>query len=196
ALIALVPSSATASERTRRVVPPGTVAPDVLPARGATAASLQPATWLVGARPGAPAQLAAARFGAELLTPRGIYEVGRDRARSFARSLRAAGVYRFAEPNGQVRPAQAAGGVDEFAATDWRAFLIPRALTPPPVSNAPLTAVIDDAVDTTHPDLAGVRVIRHTTVGDLHGTAVASAIGGRANGVGMVGLYPGAPVLS
>jgi Subtilase family len=33
-------------------------------------------------------------------------------------------------------------------------------------------------------------------VTDLHGTAVASVIAGRANGLGMVGVYPGAPVLS
>ena len=56
--------------------------------------------------------------------------------------------------------------------------------------------MIDGAADTTVPDLAGVQVIRNTTVDDLHGTAVASVIAGRANGVGMVGMYPGAPVLS
>jgi hypothetical protein len=196
ALLAPAPSSAMAAERAHRTAPPGTVAPDILPAREATAASVQPPTWLVGARPGAPAQSLASRLGAKLLTPRGIYAIPAGRARAFARGLRTAGAYRFAEPNRLVRPAQAGGGVDEFAATDWRAFLIPSTLTPPPATSAPLTAVIDDAVDTTHPDLAGVRVIRHTAVTDLHGTAVASAIGGRANGVGMVGVYPGAPILS
>lgn len=193
ALLVVAPCSAVAADR---IAPPGTVAPNILPAGEATAADVQPPTWLVGARPGAPAQSLASRFGAKLLTPRGIYEIRRGRARAFARELQEAGVYRFAEPDRPVHPAQAGGGVGEFAATDWRAFLIPSTLTPPPVSSAPLTAVIDDAVDTTHPDLAGVRVVRHTAVTGLHGTAVASAIGGRANGVGMVGVFPGAPILS
>jgi hypothetical protein len=86
--------------------------------------------------------------------------------------------------------------VDEFTATDWRAFLIPAALTPPPPEQAPLTAVIDSAADLSHPDLAGMQLTGDPTIRDLHGTAVAAVVGGRANGVGMVGIYPGAPVLS
>jgi subtilase family protein len=195
ALLVAVPAQAAAADLPYRV-PPGTTPPNVLPVRGATVARLQPATWLVGARPGAEANRVAARYGAQLLSPRGIYVVSRARAGDFATALGIAGVYRFAEPNRKLRPAQAGGGVDEFAATDWRAFLVPAGLTPPPVSQAPLTAVIDGAADTTIPDLAGIRVIRQTAVTDLHGSAVASVIGGRANGVGMVGVYPGAPLLS
>jgi hypothetical protein len=195
ALLAVLPSQAAAAALPYRQ-PPGTTAPHVLPAAGAMAAAVQPATWLVGARPGSQAEAVAARYGAELLTPRGIYVVARGRARAFATALRAAGVYRFAEPNRRLRPAQAVPGVDEFTATDWRAFLIPPALTPPPLANAPLTAVIDGGADPRIPDLAGVRVARNTAVTDLHGSAVASVIAGRANGVGMVGVYPGAPVLS
>jgi hypothetical protein len=196
ALLAVVPAQGAAADRPYRM-PPGTVPPNVLPAAGgASAAANQPSTWLVGARPGASAQAVAARYGARLLTPRGIYAVPRGRARAFASALRAAGVYRFAEPNRRLRPAQAPPGGDEFAATDWRAFLIPSTLTPPPLAGAPLTAVIDGAADPTIPDLAGVQVIRNTAVTDLHGSAVASVVAGRANGVGMVGVYPGAPLLS
>jgi hypothetical protein len=195
ALLAAVPAQAAASGLPYRQ-PPGTVAPNVLPASGAAAAAVQPATWLVGARPGARAEAVAARHGAERLTPRGIYVVARGRARAFATALRAAGVYRFAEPDQDLRRQQAPTGGNDFAATAWRSFLIPSTLVAPPLANAPLTAVIDDAVDTTHPDLTGVQVIRHTTVEGLHGTAVSSVIGGRANGFGMVGVYPGAPVLS
>jgi subtilisin family serine protease len=196
AVVVAAPVQAEAAELPYRQ-PAGATPPNVLPAAQARAASVEPSTWLVGARPGsATAKAAASRYGAELLSPRGTYLVGRGRARAFAAALRAAGVYRFAEPNRPLQPAQALPGGDEFAATDWRSFLIPPTLTPPPLANAPLTAVIDGAADPTIPDLAGVRVIRNTAVTDLHGSAVASVIGGRANGLGMVGVYPGAPLLS
>jgi hypothetical protein len=195
ALLAAVPAQAAASDLPYRV-PAGTTPPNVLPARGATAARVQPSTWLVGARPGAEANQVAARYGAELLSPRGIYVVDRGRAADFATALRIAGVYRFAEPNRKLHRAQAGPGVDEFTATDWRGFLIPAGLNPPPVSQAPLTAVVDGAADPTIADLAGIRVIRQTAVTDLHGSAVSSVVAGRANGVGMVGVYPGAPILS
>ena len=188
----LLAAPAQAGERPR---PQGVEPPNVLPvAGGATIARAQPSTWLVGARPGRQADMLAARFGARKLTKLGIYAIGRGRATSFTAALRAAGVYRFAEPNHRLQRAHAPG--DEFMTTDWRAVLVPPGIEPPPVSQAPLTAVIDGAADTTVPDLAGVQVIRNTTVDDLHGTAVASVIAGRANGVGMVGMYPGAPVLS
>src|SRR3954462_10364850 len=153
ALLAAVPAQAAASDLPYRV-PPGTTAPNVLPARGATAARVQPATWLVGARPGAEANTVAARSGATLLPPRGISVVARGRATDFATALRIAGVYRFAEPNRKLHRAQAGPGVDEFAATDWRAFLVPAGLNPPPISQAPLTAVVDGAADPRIPDLS------------------------------------------
>jgi Subtilase family len=195
AVLVAVPSPAVASDLPYRE-PAGSTPPNVLPATGAVAASRQPSSWLVGARPGGRADAVAARYGAEKLSPRGIYRVTRGRASAFATALRGAGVYRFAEPNRKLRPAQAPPGGDEFAATDWRAFLIPTGLNPPPLAQAPLTAVIDGAADPTIPDLAGIQVTRNRAVTDLHGSAVASVIGGRANGVGMVGVYPGAPILS
>jgi hypothetical protein len=192
AVLAALPAPAAAGGRAYPR-PPSIVPPNVLPASGATAARVQPARWLVGARPGARAQRVAARYGAQRLTPRGVYVIQRARARAFATALEAAGVYRFAEPNRRVRPAQA---IDDFAGTDWRTFLLPPGLQPPDVATAPLTALIDGAADPTIPDLAGVQVVRNTAVTDLHGSAVASVIGGRANGVGIVGVYPGAPILS
>ena len=187
----LIAAPAQAADRPR---PQGIEPPNVLPAAGgATIARAQPSTWLVGARPGPRADALAARFGARKLTELGIYAIARGRATTFAAALRAAGVYRFAEPNHRLQRAQAH---NDFTATDWRAALVPPGVQPPPVSQAPLTAVIDGAADPTVPDLAGIKVIRDTAVNDLHGTAVASVIGGRANGAGMVGMYPGAPLLS
>jgi len=121
--------------------------------------------------------------------------IARERARAFATALQEAGSYRFAEPDRLLGPQQAPTGGDDFAATDWRTFLLGGLVAPSP-AGAPVTAVIDTAVDTTHPDLAGVRVIGETAVDELHGTAVASLVGGRANGFGMVGIVPGAPVLA
>jgi len=195
-LVVLAGTSSPAAADLPYRQPAGATPPNVLPAAGATAARVQPSTWLVGARPGRRAEAVAARYGAERLSPRGIYRVTRGRARAFATALRGAGVYRFAEPNRRLRPAQAPPGGDEFAATDWRAFLIPAGLAPPPVAQAPLTAIIDGAADPRVPDLAGIQVTRNRAVTDLHGSAVASVIGGRANGAGMVGVYPGAPLLS
>ncbi|HET9736977.1 MAG TPA: S8 family serine peptidase [Solirubrobacteraceae bacterium] len=179
-------------------VPPaawGAMAPHVLPAEQARIARTQPATWLIGAAPGRQADSIVERHGGRKVSDRGTYVVARGRARRLARVLRAAGLYRFAEPDRPLTRAQAPPGGDDVAATDWRPVINPPAVVPS-LANGPLTAVIDDAVDAGHPDLAGVSVARNTTVADWHGTAVASLVGGRANGIGMVGVLPGAPLLS
>ncbi len=196
ALLTAIATPARAAER-----PPRT--PHVLPAGGAKAAMAEPSTWLVGARPSAKARAIAARHGARLLSPRGGFEVARSHARAFAAELRRAGLYIYAEPNQRVTQLQEpvptptpAPPYDEYAATDWRAFLIPATLVPPDPATAPLTAVVDSAVDVSNPDLAGVTVVGDPAISDLHGTAVASVVGGRPNGLGMVGVFPGAPILS
>ena len=189
-------AASAATSRSRATLPAGTVAPDVLPRGQAGAATVAPRTWLVGARPGRRADIAAARIGAGKVTDRGVYVVARRDARALARAFSRAGVYRFAEPDWALAPSQAPMGGDDVAATDWRPVINPPAVPAPPLANAPLTAVIDDAADTTHPDLAGVQSSGLTAVADWHGTAVTSLVAGRANGFGMVGVYPGAPVTS
>jgi hypothetical protein len=192
AVLGPLPVASAASAATSRFE---TAVPHVLPRAQAGAAAVEPATWLVGARPGRRADVAAARLRARKLTDRGVYMVARHDARALAREFRRAGVYRFAEPDRELAPSQAPMGGDDFAASDWRPVINPPAAPPPP-ADAPLTAVIDDAADTTHPDLAGVQSGGLTAFADWHGTAVASLIAGRANGFGMVGVYPGAPVTS
>jgi hypothetical protein len=183
-----------------RSAPPGVVAPHTLPGTTATAAGDASSRWLVGTRLTPGTRALAGRYGAQLLSPRGTYVVPRGQARAFASALKRSGAYRFSEPDTIVRslqdPPPPPPPYDEFAATDWRGFLLGTGLVPPPVTSAPLTAVIDSAVDTTHPDLQGIRVIGDPAVSDLHGTAVASTITGQANGVGMVGVFPGTPLLS
>jgi hypothetical protein len=148
---------------------PGTATPHQLPARHAAAAAAQPATWLVGARPGSLADRVAHRHGAVLVSARGTFAVHRAQARRFANALRAVGVYRWAEPSRRLASQQAPPGGDEFAATDWRAALLGAGLAVPPVLAAPMIAVVDSAVDATHPDLAGVDVIGDPSVGDPMG---------------------------
>lgn len=189
---------APASSAAPRVPATGTAAPHLLPTGTASASTAAQATWIVGARPTRAAHAVARRHGARLLSERGIFAVPRGEARSLVKALRRVRAYRFAEPNRTVRPAQTppAAAVDDFAATDWRGYLIAPTLVPPALDRAPLSAIIDAAVDVTHPDVTGVRVGGDTNVSDMHGTAVASLIMGHANGTGMVGVYPGAPLLA
>ena len=198
-VIALFPAGAPAVTAAPPAVPGPTAwaktAPHVLPSGQIHIARRQPRTWLIGAKPGARTDGIAARHGAERVSDRGTFVVARGAARRLARALRTKGLYRFAEPDRLLARAQAPPGGDDVAATDWRPVIRPPAALPS-LANGPLTAVIDDAVDTGHPDLAGVSLTRHTIVADWHGTAVASLVGGRANGVGMVGVLPGAPLLS
>ena len=190
-------TAAPALAAPQRSAPPGMVAPHTLPSAGAAAAKAEPVRWLVGTRLTPATRTLAARYGAELLSPRGTFVIPRGHARAFASALKRDGAYRFSEPDIQVRSLQEPPApYDEFAATDWRGFLLGPNLVAPSPATAPLTAVIDSAVDTTHPDLQGIRVIGDPTVSDIHGTAVASTITGQANGVGMVGVFPGTPLLS
>ena len=162
AVLAAAPSTAVASDLPYRE-PAGSTPPHC-PARDGRHRGEPTAVDVAGRRadPGAGRRGRVALSAPRGSSPRGIYRVTRGRARDFATALRGAGVYRFAEPNRKLRPAQAPPGGDEFAATDWRAFLIPTGLTPPPLTQAPLTAVIDGAADPTIPDLAGIQVTRNT----------------------------------
>jgi hypothetical protein len=66
-----------------------------------------------------------------------------------------------------------------------------------PGPGKPVT-VIDTGIDLTHPEFAGrpntIALNRQRLAGrrDFHGTAVASVVAAPANGVGIVGVYPGA----
>ncbi|MBW3609123.1 MAG: S8 family serine peptidase, partial [Actinobacteria bacterium] len=67
----------------------------------------------------------------------------------------------------------------------------------PPAPGTVSIAVVDDRVDISHPDLAGhTRQLNPGPVLGEHGTQVASAAAGSFNGFGVVGVFPGAPILS
>src|SRR5215207_5143622 len=88
-----VPASAAAAT----VEPPMTLPGDA----AAAAVRAAPATWIVGARPGAAARALAPRFGARAIGPEGTggYVVPRARARALAAELREHGLLVFAEPD-------------------------------------------------------------------------------------------------
>ena len=162
---------------------------------GVAAASAEPPSWLVAASPAGAARAAtlAPRFGARKLGTGAVYRVATARARAFAAALRGAGALRYAEPNVELVRQSA---LDATPTAYARGYVVDPALTPP-APGAVTIAVVDDLADITHPDLAG-----HTTQANPgpvlgpHGTEVASAAAGALNAFGVVGVFPGAAVLS
>ncbi len=156
----------------------------------------QPSSWLVAAQPGAGAARAAAiapRFGARRLQTGAVYRVATGRARAFAAALRTAGALRYAEPNARL---QRASALDADPGGYARGYVVDAGLTPP-APGAVAIAVVDDLVDVSHPDLAAhTRQLNPGPVLAPHGTQVASAASAAFNGFGVVGVFPGAPVVS
>ena len=186
-LLGLTAPAQAYEERPMRLPAPG--------GPGAAAASFQPASWLVAARPShaGPAAAIARRFGARRLRTGAVYRVPARRARAFAAALRGADALRYAEPNVELARRSA---LDATPAAYARGHVVDPALTPP-APGAVTIAVVDDLADITHPDLAGhTRQLRPGPIVAAHGTEVASAASGAANGFGVTGVFPGAAVLS
>jgi hypothetical protein len=170
----------------------------------ASAASVQadPSTWIVGARPSPAARSVAARFGARLVGPKstGGYVLERSQARSFAAALRSRGLLVYAQPNSYGE--SLAAPADPLSGTpyDWRAMVtagVP--IDPFPVTpTSPLIALVDAQLDSTHPEFVGssITTISQYPVTIAHGTATASVAAAPVNGVGIVGLWPGARALN
>jgi hypothetical protein len=164
---------------------------------GAVAASGQPSTWLIAAQPGAAraarADAIARRFAARELRSGAVYQVATVRARAFAAALRRARALRYAEPDVALER-QSAPDADPGAYA--RGYVVAAGLAPP--APGPVTiAVVDDLADVSHPDLAGhARQLKPGPILAGHGTEVASVAAGAFNGFGVVGVFPGAPILS
>ena len=161
----------------------------------------EPRTWLVGARPGRAAAHIAALFGARHVGPAGTggYLVPRGRARALAGALRRRGVLVHAEPNVLRRSHAAAAGAPDPLDTGWRERVVAPGLAAPAVGpQSPLIALVDAALDPTHPEWAGgnVATLGGVPVTVAHGTATASVAAAPQNGVGLTGLWPGARILN
>jgi hypothetical protein len=179
--------------------------PHALPPAGATAAraaAAAPPRWIVAARATPAAQRIARRHGARALRLRGVYAVPTGRARALAGALRAAGLLRFSEADAPVTRASTFEG--QGSDQTWtRGTVIAAGLTPP-AAFAPI-GIIDDVVDAAVADVSQVKVLPSSPGRTLdpngdpetaHGTAVASVAAGRADGQGVIGIAPGAPLLS
>ena len=167
----------------------------------AVAASVPAArgTWIVGARPGARARAVARRFGAERIAGTSGYAISRPRARAFARAL--GNLLTYAQPDSLAEPLQRAVAQDPLAVppNDWRDWIVNPALTPPAVgADSPLIAVIDAQLDRAHPEWQGgnTDAIEQFPVTNAHGTATTSVAVAPVNGLGIVGVWPGARALN
>lgn len=123
----------------------------------------------------------------------GAWRVPAAGARTTVLALRAAGALRWSERNRPLRRAAAF----ETGGDGWgrSGIGVPAGVVP----NVAPVAVIDDPVDPATPDLAG----RVQSLGapfaagsGAHGTQVASVVASAADGRGIIGVLPGAPVLS
>lgn len=164
---------------------------------GAVAASAQPSTWLVAAEPrasrAARADAIARRFGARELRSGAVYRIATVRARAFAAALRKARALRYAEPDVTL---QRQSTLDADPGGYARGYVVGAGLAPP-APGAATIAVVDDLADVSHPDLAGhARQLKPGPILAGHGTEVASVAAGALNGFGVVGVFPGAPILS
>ena len=164
----------------------------------ASAIRADPATWLVGARPGPGARTVAHAFGARRIGG-GDYVVARGRARAMASALRSRGLLLYAQPDALRRTAAVPDDPRSVAPDDWRAAVADPRLDPPAVTPAsPLIALLDTRLDETHPEFAlgNVRTLGGRPVDNLHGTATAAVAAAPKNDVGILGVWPGARALN
>ena len=159
-------------------------------------------TWIVGARPGKRSAAIAARFHARHfgLPQTGGYTVAKSRARAFADALRMQHLLVYAQANVYRKTFSVPDDPLSTAPNDWRAQVASPELTPPPVTpQSPLIALVDAAADTTHPEWTGdpnFATIPGTAVTSPHGTATASVASAPQNGIGILGVWPGARTLN
>ena len=109
--------------------------------------------------------------------------------------LRAIGALRYAHGNDRLRPSSLRSLLgDPFDPAPWWLPEIRANRVQAPAAGFPLT-VVDDGIDTSHPEFAGRRItfLNENVIeapDDFHGTMVSSVAAAPPNGVGMVGLYP------
>jgi hypothetical protein len=164
----------------------------------ASAVRADRATWMVGARPSKAATRVGRAFGAREIGP-GDFVVARDRARPFAGVLRSRGLLAYAQPNA-LRETKAVPDDPLSKPPDaWRQAVADPKIDPPAVTpTSPLIALLDTRLDETHPEFAGSQIVTlgNRSLDNLHGTATAAVAAAPVNGVGIVGVWPGARALN
>jgi subtilisin family serine protease len=192
AALAAAPTPAPAAELHNAPVPPRVQLPGD---SSAASTAIDRDTWIVATRAGGAALARA--HGGERIAGR-AFLVPRGRARALAAALRERSLLDYAEPNriGATTQAPAPDPLSPFAR--WRDFVVGGAIAPPVTPDSPLIAVVDTRIDDTHPEIAG-SAISAASAGaprDFHGTATTTVAAAPANGVGFLGIWPGARALN
>jgi hypothetical protein len=164
--------------------------------------------WLVGARTGARVAALARAHGARRIGGR-AYLVPRGRARDFADALRARGALAYAEPNRRratrqepvpptAPPPPVGDPLSVVPQAGWRDAVVAGAPAPPVGPTSPLIALVDSQLDVSHPEIVGSNMASTggRLLADFHGTATATLAAAPLNGVGFLGLWPGARALN
>jgi subtilisin family serine protease len=174
---------------------PGERSPDPLPMTlpsdaGARAAAARGGTWLLGVAPTTRAAALARARGARRVAD-GAYVVPASRARATAAALRRAGLLTYAEPDRRFRRSS----VPDATLDAWaRGAVVPSTQPGPPAGRVTI-GILDDAIDASHPDLAGHTLLLNGPGDGEHGTMVASAAAGSAGNGGVTGVLPGAALV-
>jgi len=165
--------------------------PMLLPAGDATTAGVS--DWIVGAHRGADTAAIAARFNAREIPGLPAFTVARAEARQLARSLAAADLLTWAEPNIRAQRQSAF----EAQLGRWARVAVVPADFAWPAPGSVAVAVLDDRVDSSVSDLdQQTTYLNSGTVEDAHGTMVASTISAVVGRGPIVGVFPGTPILS
>jgi hypothetical protein len=195
-VLAALAAPATAPAALRTSAPPPSVA---LPGTASIASvGADRSTWIVGARERPAAARIARAHGARHIAG-GAWLIARGRATALADALQARGLLAYAEPNRISRRAQAPAPDPLSSLSNWRDRVVGSAVPPAVTASSPLIALVDSQLDRTTPELAASPNIQ-TTGGqpliDFHGTATAAVVAAAANGVGNLGVWPGANALN
>ncbi|MEA2311474.1 MAG: hypothetical protein QOE28_1442, partial [Solirubrobacteraceae bacterium] len=188
-----LPAAASASQPALPLTLPGDAS--------AASVSADPAHWIVGARPGAAASAIARRYGASAVAAgQGGYVVARIRARALAGALRARGLLVYAQPDAYAHTFEVTDDPLSGPPDSWRAVVADPKLDPPVVTpTSPLIALVDARLDETHPEWTGdpnVSTLGGEPLTNLHGTATAAVASAPKNGIGILGVWPGARTLN
>jgi hypothetical protein len=149
---------------------------------------------------GAAAEATVRDAGARLLSRRlHIWLLAPDVARNLLPSLLRRSAVVGVEPNRIVRTARRFGFSDPLWPDEWWRAAVGAEAVRSPGPSVPI-AILDSGVDLSHPEFQGASItllnqqVLTDSAQDYHGTGVASVAAAPANGVGIVGLYPGANV--